>query len=60
MSGGGGILLIAAPADAEASLVAEALEARGADALWIDTADFPSRLGLIVTPGSAHPSDGSP
>jgi len=55
MSGSDCILVIAERGDAEAGLVVEALDIRGADVLWIDTADFPGRLGLIVTPGSAHP-----
>lgn len=55
MSGIDCILLIAAPGDAETNLVCKALQDRGADPLWIDTADFPNRLGLVATPGSAHP-----
>jgi ATP-grasp ribosomal peptide maturase len=55
MSGDDCILLIASPGDAEAGLVYKALQTRGVDPLWIDTANFPNRLGLVATPGSAHP-----
>jgi ATP-grasp ribosomal peptide maturase len=49
------VLLIAERDDSETKLVADALAVHGVEVFWIDTADFPSRLGLIATPGASHP-----
>jgi hypothetical protein len=49
------ILLIAEPDDPETRLVADALVHHAVKARWIDTADFPSHLGLVATPGASHP-----
>ncbi len=49
------VLLIAQRDDSEAQLVSEALAVHAVEVAWIDTADFPSRLGLIATPGASHP-----
>lgn len=55
MSVKGCVLLIAERDDSEAELVAEALAVQAIEVSWIDTADFPSRLGLVATPGASHP-----
>ncbi|MGH3824464.1 MAG: MvdC/MvdD family ATP grasp protein [Pseudonocardiaceae bacterium] len=49
------ILLIAESDDSETELVAETLTRHAVETCWIDTADFPSRLGLVATPGESHP-----
>lgn len=49
------VLLIAEREDSETKLVAEALAVHAVKVSWIDTADFPSRLGLVATLGALHP-----
>lgn len=49
------VLLIAERDDSEAQLVVDALAVHTVEVSWIDTADFPSRLGLVATPGASHP-----
>lgn len=49
------VLLIADRDDSETKLVAEALAVQSVAISWIDTADFPSRLSLVATPGDSHP-----
>lgn len=49
------VLLIAERDDCETKLVASALAVYAVEVSWIDTADFPSRLGLVATPGASHP-----
>lgn len=49
------VLLIAERDDSEAKLVADALAVHAVEVAWIDTADFPSRLSLVATPGGSHP-----
>ncbi|HZD14143.1 MAG TPA: hypothetical protein VE196_03245 [Pseudonocardiaceae bacterium] len=46
------MLMIANHEDEEAELVRDALTG---SVVWIDTADFPERLGLITTPDRTHP-----
>ncbi|MDQ2708940.1 MAG: hypothetical protein M3Z25_15455 [Actinomycetota bacterium] len=46
------VLVIADPDDGEAGLVQNALTE---SVVWIDTADFPERLGLVATPDRSHP-----
>ncbi|MGH3753347.1 MAG: hypothetical protein ACRDRP_11725 [Pseudonocardiaceae bacterium] len=48
-------MLIAERDDCEAKLVADALAVHTVEVSWIDTADFPDRLGLVATPGASHP-----
>jgi len=49
------VLLIADPEDSEAALVEDALLRNSASVAWIDTADFPERIGMIATPDLSHP-----
>lgn len=48
------VLVIADPDDREADLVTAALRARSVEFAWIDTADFPERLGLTFTAGTGN------
>lgn len=55
MIGDGCVLLVAAPGDAEAGLVRDALSDHPGSVFWVDTADFPERLEMIATLGRQHP-----
>jgi len=48
------VLLIADPEDSEPRSWRRA-SANSASVTWIDTADFPERIGMIATPDLSHP-----